>query len=189
MLAARSGVPLTLTEKSNVKWSTRASEQRYRTDVHRNVDFLFGPYLRRCHPPIKWVTEQERIKRGRGEDEWKETTRRRRKSSGVGRAEWRKCWQAGARWQESGTATQLCFSVEGPSRLVSLYFIVREKKERETLETLWCTEKEEMNRMRQKKKMKVKKRQTDPGAAALILPAGVERGGWRKDLVMAIERW
>lgn len=42
----------------------------------------------------------------------------------------------GVRWQESGTATQLCFGVEGPPRLVSLYFIVREKKGRETLETL-----------------------------------------------------
>lgn len=41
----------------------------------------------------------------------------------------------GVRWQESGTATQLCFGVEGPPRLVSLYFIVREKKGRETLET------------------------------------------------------
>lgn len=42
----------------------------------------------------------------------------------------------GIRWQKSGTATQLCFGVEGPPRLVSLYFIVREKKGRETLETL-----------------------------------------------------
>lgn len=42
----------------------------------------------------------------------------------------------GVRWQESGTATQLCFGVEGPPRLVSLYFIVTEKKGRETLETL-----------------------------------------------------
>lgn len=42
----------------------------------------------------------------------------------------------GVRWQESGTATQLCFGVEGPPRLVSLYLIVTEKKGRETLETL-----------------------------------------------------
>lgn len=42
----------------------------------------------------------------------------------------------GVGWQESGTATQLCFGVEGPPRLVSLYFIVTEKKGRETLETL-----------------------------------------------------
>lgn len=41
----------------------------------------------------------------------------------------------GVRWQESGTATQLCFCVEGLLRLLSLYFIVREKKGRETLET------------------------------------------------------
>lgn len=42
----------------------------------------------------------------------------------------------GIRWQKSGTATQLCFGIEGPPRLVSLYFIVREKKGRKTLETL-----------------------------------------------------
>ena len=40
-----------------------------------------------------------------------------------------------------------------------------------------------------KKNESKKKRQTDPGAAALILPAGVEWGGGRRDLVMAIERW
>lgn len=30
--------------------------------------------------------------------------------------------------RKSGTATQLCLGVEGTPRLVSLYFIVREKK-------------------------------------------------------------
>lgn len=39
----------------------------------------------------------------------------------------------GVQWQESGTAAQLFFCAEGPPRLVSLYFIVREKKGRETL--------------------------------------------------------
>ncbi|KAI4806414.1 hypothetical protein KUCAC02_017240, partial [Chaenocephalus aceratus] len=47
----------------------------------------------------------------------------------------RRAGRRGVRWQESGTAAQLCFCVEGPSRLVSLYFIVREKKGRETQET------------------------------------------------------
>lgn len=56
------------------------------------------------------------------------------KSGAVGRTKL-KCWQTEVRWQESGTATQLCFGVEGVPRLVSLYFIVREKKGRETLET------------------------------------------------------
>lgn len=55
---------------------------------------LFGPYLWRCHPPVKWVTEEGRIKREGGGDEWKETARRKRKSGAVGRTKW-KCWQAG----------------------------------------------------------------------------------------------
>lgn len=47
----------------------------------------------------------------------------------------------GFRWQESGTAAQLCFGVKGPPRLVSLYFIVKEKKGTETLE-MRCRERE-----------------------------------------------
>lgn len=43
---------------------------------------------------------------------------------------------------ESGAATQLCLSVEGTPRVVSVYFIVREKKEGETPETR-CKERDQ----------------------------------------------
>lgn len=69
--------------------------------------------------------------------------------------------------QESGTVTQLCFGVEGPSRLVSLYFIVREKKGRKTLETLSCTERQGRIAVRREKNIKVN-RETDPTTAAFI---------------------
>ena len=47
----------------------------------------------------------------------------------------RRVGRRGVRWQESGTATQLCFGVEGPPRLVSMCYIVRDESGRETLET------------------------------------------------------
>lgn len=76
----------------------------------------------------------------------------------------------GFRWQESGTAAQLCFGVKGPPRLVSLYFIVKEKKGTETLE-MRCRERERQRGEglgKGRKKVKKKKKQTDPGAAAQI---------------------
>lgn len=78
--------------------------------------------------------EDVKIKREGGGHERSETTRRKGKavllvelSGSVG--------IQGVLWQESGTATQLCFVVKGHPRFVSLYFIVREKKGRETPET------------------------------------------------------
>lgn len=71
---------------------------------------------------------EERIKGVRGGERKQRGVKR--KSGAVGRTKWKECWQ------ESGTATQLCFGVGGPPRLVSLYFIVREKTGSETLETL-----------------------------------------------------
>lgn len=67
------GAPLVLTDKSNIKWSIGASERwRYRTDVLGNVDFLFGPYLCRCHPPPPLgktlVKEDGRVKVQGGND-------------------------------------------------------------------------------------------------------------------------
>lgn len=60
-------------------------------------------------------------------------------SGAVGRTKWKR-WQLGCfDGRKSGTATQLCFGVEGPPppRLVSLYFIVREKKrERNTRDVM-----------------------------------------------------
>lgn len=59
---------------------------------------------------------------------------RRRRRGGKGKAvllvelSGRSVGRQGVGWQESGTATQLFFCVEGPPRLVSLYFIVTENK-------------------------------------------------------------
>lgn len=177
-LAARSGVPLMLTEKSNVKWSTRASKRRYRTDVHRNVDFLFGPYLWRCHPPVKWVTEEGRIKREGGGDEWKETTGRKRKSSAVGRTKWKKCWQAGCSMAGKWDSHTAVFWRRGTPKIgVTVFHCQGEERERNTRDVVMYRE-----RQRERgeglgwgrKKIKVK-RETDPGAAAPILPDGVEK--------------
>lgn len=84
----------------------------------------------------------------------------------------RRAGRRGVRWQESGTAAQLCFCVEGPSRLVSLYFIVREKKGRETQETYDVQRVRSRLGVRQKELKQNEK--TDPGAAASVLPDGVE---------------
>lgn len=86
---------------------------------------------------------------GRGENkEREEEMNERKQRGGRGKAallvelSGKSVGRRGVRWQESGTATQLCFGAEGPPRLVSLYFIVREKKGGETLETVRCTERE-----------------------------------------------
>lgn len=80
--------------------------------------------------------EGERIKGEGGEDEWKEKGGEKGKAVLLVEVSGGCVGRRGVRCQKSGTATQLCFGVEGPSRLVSLSFIVREKKGTETLETL-----------------------------------------------------
>lgn len=92
---------------------------------------LFGPYLWRCHPPVKWVTEEGRRKRegGREGDEWK---RRKRESGTVGRTKW-KCWQSGCsmagKW-DSHTAVFLRWGT--PEIVVTVFHCQREERERNT---------------------------------------------------------
>lgn len=116
-LAAPSGSPDA--DREIKRKMERRSEQRDRTDVHRNVDFLFHPYLWRCHPQVKWVTEAEIINRegaeGEGVGEWKETVIWESEGIAVGITKWKKCWQAGC-WMAGKWDNHSCFPVSRDPR-------------------------------------------------------------------------
>lgn len=157
-LAARSGVPLTLTEKSNVKWSTGASERRYRADVCKECWLFVWPSSLTLPSSGKASDGREENKGSAGvkgnNAEWKGKAALLVELSGrsVGRRD--------VRWQESGTATQLCFGVEGPPEIgVTVFHCQGEDGERNTRDAVMCRQRRRIWR-RQKKNESKKVRQT-----------------------------
>ena len=126
------------------------SERRYRTDVHRNVDFVW--------PLSLTLPSSGKVSDGRGENKEgrEEETSEGKQRGGTGKAALLvelsgSVGRRGVRWQESGTATQLCFGVEGPPEIgVTVFHCHGEEREGNTRDVV-------MYRQRQRRRIGVRR--------------------------------
>lgn len=165
--------PCSMSHASSSRWrSPDADREIKRKMEHRSertssvteqmfagmLTLCLAPYLWRCHPAVKWVTEEGRIK---AEGEEGETTGRRRgESSVVGRTPWKKCWQAGCSMTGKWDSHTAVFWRRGTPEIgVGVFHCQGGEWERETLEDVMSGETEKMDRDASKKKKDNKRKE------------------------------